>query len=101
MVQHASAQPAGKPRPPTEATDAFQGAMTQLQLDMNVPYGQSADPDFAALVAAQSKALAAIAAIELKHGADPKMRALAERVKQRAEADLAAIKVWQGEHKER
>lgn len=99
MVQHAEAQPAGKSRPPTEATLAYREAMTQLQLGINITYSGNADRDFAALLAAHAKSLEALAAIQRKHGSDPKIRNLAETVQKQAEADLEAAKAWQASQK--
>ena len=98
MAQQTTGTSSGKPRPPTEATDAYREAATQQQVDMDIRFTHDTDQDFAALLAAQSKGAAAIARIELRHGKDPEMRRLAEQVLAAAEKDAAQAKAWRGKN---
>ncbi len=99
VMSQQSPPAAGKPRPPTASTNAYRDAATQLQRDMGIAYTGDPDKDFAALLAAYRKGEAAIARIQLQHGADPDLRRLAEQAVAASEKDQATLHAWQGTHR--
>jgi len=80
MTPQGPETPAGRPRPPTAATLAFQEVTRQISPDMNIRYSNDVDKDFATLLAACQKGMAGLARIELQHGKDHDMRKLAEHL---------------------
>ncbi len=93
MSQHPT--PAGKPRTPTAASDAYKAAVTQLQREVGIPYSNDADRDFAALLGPYLKGTVALAKVELEHGTDPEMRRLAEQIIAADGKDAEAVRAWQ------
>jgi uncharacterized protein (DUF305 family) len=78
--QQGAGTPAGRPRPPTDATLAFRKQTLQLSPDMSIHYGNDPDKDFVTVLAAVRKGMVALARIELQYGKDPEMHRLAERI---------------------
>jgi uncharacterized protein (DUF305 family) len=72
--------PAGRPRPPTSATLAFQKETIQLGTDAGIRYSNDPDKDFMTLLAICHKGMAALAHIETQYGKDPAMRQVAHKV---------------------
>ena len=89
----------GKEPPPSAATRAYMDAANQMHIDLAVPFGNDADKDFAAVMAAHHKGAIDLARIELQYGRDPEMRKLAEQIVAANEREIAALKAWQVQHK--
>jgi uncharacterized protein (DUF305 family) len=87
-----------KERAPAASTTEFKDAAVQLQVDMAVRYTGKTDHDFGSLLSAYHKGAIAAANIELKHGTDPEMRRLAEKIISANEKEIAQIQAWQKKH---
>lgn len=82
-----------EPEPPA-STLAFREHVDRLALSLSIVYSHKPDRDFAALLSAQRRGLAQLAQLELKHGTDPEMRALAQRIVDAHAAEDAALQAW-------
>lgn len=82
-----------EPEPPA-STLAFREHVDKLMLSMSIVYSHKPDRDFAALLSAQRRGLAQLAQLELKHGTDPEMRAIAQRIVDAHAAEDAALQAW-------
>lgn len=85
------------PEPPA-STLAFREHVDKAMLGLSIVYTHQADRDFATLLSAQRRALASLAQLELKHGTDPEMRALAQRIVDAHSAEDAALQAWRKRH---
>lgn len=81
------------PEPPA-STLALREHVDRLMLSLSIVYSGKPDRDFAALLSAQRRGLAELARLELQHGTDPEMRALAQRIVDAHAADDAALQAW-------
>ncbi|MFY9479875.1 MAG: hypothetical protein WAQ08_19735 [Aquabacterium sp.] len=85
------------PQPPQSTLD-LQDHVSSLRLKASIGYTGDADKDFAALLAVQRGTLVSLARIELAHGTDAELRAVAQRVVDAAPAQEAALKAWRARH---
>lgn len=81
------------PEPPA-STLALGEHVNRMSLYLSIVYTHQADRDFASLLAAQRRGLYELAQIELKHGTDPEMRAVAQRIVDAYPAEDAALQEW-------
>lgn len=81
------------PEPPA-STLALGEHVGRMSLYMSIVYTHQADRDFASLLAGHRKGLFELAQIELKHGTDPEMRAIAQRIVDGHTAEDAALQDW-------
>lgn len=82
-----------EPSPPP-STLAFGELVGRVPLYMSIVYTHRPDRDFASLLAAQRRGMVELAQIELKHGTDPEMRAIAQRIVDAHAAEDAALQAW-------
>lgn len=82
-----------EPAPPA-STLAFGEHVGRVPLYLSVVYTHQPDRDFASLLAGHRRGLLELAQIELKHGTDPEMRAIAQRIVDGHAADDAALQAW-------
>ncbi|HIV70062.1 MAG TPA: hypothetical protein H9903_03930 [Candidatus Aquabacterium excrementipullorum] len=85
------------PQPPQSTLD-LQDHVSSLRLKTSIGYTGDADKDFAALLAVQRGTLVSLARIELAHGTDAELRAVAQRIVDAAPAQEAALKAWRPRH---
>ncbi|WP_377296002.1 DUF305 domain-containing protein [Rhizobium sp. SGZ-381] len=82
----------------TASTRAFEAANRKMHTDMAVTYTGDADVDFVRSMIPHHQGAIDMARVELEHGKDPKIRALAQDVIKAQEAEIAEMKAWLKSH---
>lgn len=59
----------------------------------------NADKDFAMMMIPHHQGAIDMAKVELQHGKDPKLRAMAEMIVKAQEKEIAELKAWQAAHR--
>jgi uncharacterized protein (DUF305 family) len=80
--------------PAAPSTSAFEAANRKMHTDMAVKYTGDTDVDFVRSMIPHHQGAIDMARVELEHGKDPKIRALAEEVIKAQEAEIAEMKAW-------
>lgn len=84
---------------PSAAQKAFMDAHHKMMGSMPKTMTGDADKDFAAMMIPHHEGAIDMARIELQHGKDPKLRAMAEKMIKDQEREIAELKAWQSTHK--
>jgi uncharacterized protein (DUF305 family) len=92
--QHGGAPAATAPAATAPSTAEFQTANMRMHKDMDIPYTGDADRDFAAGMIPHHQGAIEMARIELRHGKDPAMRALAEQIIAAQEKEIAELRAF-------
>lgn len=77
------------------AQKAFMEAHQKMTKDMSKPMTGDADKDFALMMIPHHQGAIDMAKVELQHGKDPKLRAMAETIIKAQEKEIAELKAWQ------
>lgn len=76
------------------ATQAFTTAMDKMMAGMHMEAAGDADKDFAMMMIAHHQGAIDMAKVELEYGDDPQLRAMAEKVIEAQEKEIAELKEW-------
>ncbi|MDB5612600.1 MAG: hypothetical protein JWQ22_253 [Devosia sp.] len=76
------------------ATEAFTAANTKMHQDMSVELTGNTDVDFIRSMIPHHQGAVDMARIELEHGTDPEVKALAEAVIAAQEKEIAWMQAW-------
>ena len=84
-----------KPQPSDAAsTKAFKEVHMKMMRDMTVPYTGSSDVDFVRGMIPHHQGAIDMAKVQLAHGKDPAIRALAEKIITDQEKEIAQMSDW-------
>lgn len=80
---------------PSMAQKAFVDAHQKMMGAMSKPMTGDADKDFAMMMIPHHQSAIDMAKVELQHGKDPKLQAMAETIVKAQEKEIAELKPWQ------
>ena len=84
---------------PTAVQQAFLDVHHKMMSAMKPTSTGDADKDFAAMMIPHHQGAIDMAKIELQHGKDPKLRAMAAEIIKAQEKEIAELKDWQSKNK--
>lgn len=86
--------PAGPAPAPGSAQAALAAVNDKMMTDMTIAFTGDADRDFVLMMIPHHQGAIDMAKVELEHGTDPEIRALAEAIVAAQETEIAAMQAW-------
>lgn len=84
---------------PSAVQQAYMGAHQQMMAAMPKAPTGDADKDFASMMIPHHQGAIDMAKVQLQHGKDPKLRAMAEKLIKDQEKEIAELKAWQSKNR--
>lgn len=84
---------------PSAAQKAFMDGQQKMMASMPKTMSGDADKDFAMMMIPHHQGAIDMAKIELQHGKDLKLKAMAEKMIKDQEKEIAELKAWQAAHR--
>lgn len=84
--------------PKDPASRAYMESMRKMNRDMHRPMTGDADQDFARMMAAHHQGAIDMARVELQHGKDPDLKAMAQKVVDDQTKEIQQLQDWMKQH---
>ncbi|PWC31472.1 hypothetical protein TSO352_30705 [Azospirillum sp. TSO35-2] len=84
--------------PTDPASRGYMQSMRKMNRDMRKPMAGNADQDFARMMAAHHQGAIDMARVELEHGKDPELKAMAQKIVDDQTKEIQQLQDWLKQH---